>query len=203
MPRDLGPHDAGVVLPLRSFAHGKARLAAQLGTARREQFVRSMAERVVAAASPLPVIVVSSAPEVVAWAATRDLECIDDPGSLDAAAAAGRDVLASRGYARVVVAHGDLPFAHTLEHVAADGTRRVAVVVPCHRENGTPVLSVPVDAPFAFAYGDGSFARHCANARAAGLELRVVRDPALAFDVDEPDDLRRVDLDQNASVRSS
>jgi 2-phospho-L-lactate guanylyltransferase len=203
MPRDLGPHDAGVVLPLRSFSHGKARLAAHLGAARREELVRTMAERVVDAASPLPVVVVSSAPEVIAWAAARGLEHIDDPGSLDTAAAAGRDHVAAHGYTRVVIAHGDLPFARTLEHVAGDGAQRVAVIVPCHRDDGTPVLSVPVDVPFEFAYGHGSFARHCTHARALGLEVRITRDPALAFDVDEPADLRHVALGSDASVRPS
>src|SRR3954451_3326851 len=160
MPRDLGTHSAGVVLPLRSFSHGKARLAAHLGEARREAFVREMADRVARAAAPLPVVVVSSAQEVVEWASARALECIPDPGSLDAAASVGRDHLRAHGFTRVVVAHGDLPLAHSFDAVAADGPAPLALVVPCHREDGTPVLSLPVDAPFVFAYGPGSFARH-------------------------------------------
>ena len=67
------------------------------------------------------------------------------------------------------------------------------MLVPDHRGDGTPVCSVPVDAPFEFAYGAGSFARHVAAAERAELELRVVRDPALAFDVDVPEDLARLD----------
>jgi 2-phospho-L-lactate/phosphoenolpyruvate guanylyltransferase len=194
MPRDQGPHTAGVVLPLRSFSHGKARLAAQLGATRREQLVRDMADRVAGAAAPFDVVVVSSAPEVIAWANARGLRCIDDPGSLDGAAAVGRDDLRDRGFARVVVAHADLPFAQTFEHVAADGAAPIAVIVPCHRDDGTPVLAIPAGVPFEFAYGPGSFARHCAHAAALGLEVRVVRDPALSFDVDVPDDLARVEL---------
>src|SRR5919205_461931 len=118
MPRDLGTHSAysaGVVLPLRSFAHGKARLAAHLGEARREAFVREMADRVARAAAPLPVVVVSSAPEVVEWAGARDLECISDRGSLDAAASAGRDRLRARGLERAVIAHGDLPLVESFD----------------------------------------------------------------------------------------
>jgi 2-phospho-L-lactate guanylyltransferase (CobY/MobA/RfbA family) len=41
----------------------------------------------------------------------------------------------------------------------------------------------------AFAYGPGSFRRHVGAARAAGLAVRVVRDPGLGFDVDTVDDL--------------
>jgi 2-phospho-L-lactate guanylyltransferase len=87
------------------------------------------------------------------------------------------------------VVHADLPDIVSLESVAGDGAAPVAVIVPCHRGDGTPVLSIPVAAPFEFSYGPGSFDRHCAAARLAGLEVRVVRDLALGFDVDGPDDL--------------
>jgi 2-phospho-L-lactate/phosphoenolpyruvate guanylyltransferase len=191
----MPPADTGVVLPLRSFTHGKARIAEQLGAARREQFVRTMADRVANAAGSLPVVVVSSAPEVVVWAQARGHLVLPDPGSLDGAATAGRDHFRDQGYVRVVIAHGDLPFARTLGHVAGDGAAQVAVVVPCHRDDGTPVLAIPTDVPFAFAYGHGSFARHCEHARALGLDVRVVRDRDLSFDVDVPDDLARVEIE--------
>jgi 2-phospho-L-lactate guanylyltransferase len=193
MPREHPPNAAGVVLPLRSFLRGKERLAAQLGSARREQFVRDMADRVAQAASPLPIVVVSSAPEVVAWATTRGFECIADPGSLDGAASAGRDHLRAQGFVRAVIAHGDLPLARTLEPVAGDGAARIAVLVPSHRDDGTPVLAVPTDVPFAFSYGQGSFIRHCEHAQALGLTVRIVHDPSLSFDVDVPEDLARLD----------
>jgi 2-phospho-L-lactate/phosphoenolpyruvate guanylyltransferase len=90
--------------------------------------------------------------------------------------------------------HGDLPLATNLDVVAGDGSAAIAVLVPDHRDDGTPVLSVPVDAPFTFAYGTNSFARHVAAARAAGLQTRVVRDAALGFDIDVPEDLARLDV---------
>jgi len=48
---------------------------------------------------------------------------------------------------------------------------------------------VPATAGFRFAYGPGSFVRHTAEAARLGLSLRVVRDAALGWDVDVPDDL--------------
>jgi 2-phospho-L-lactate guanylyltransferase len=70
-----------------------------------------------------------------------------------------------------------------------DGTQPIVTIVPCHRDDGTPVLSVPVDLDFHFSYGPGSFRRHAAEARRVGAAVRVVRDPSLAFDVDVPSDL--------------
>ena len=58
------------------------------------------------------------------------------------------------------------------------------------RDDGTPVLSLPTAATgFVFAYGPGSFRRHAAAARAAGLGFRVRRDGRLGRDVDAPEDL--------------
>jgi 2-phospho-L-lactate guanylyltransferase len=181
---------AGVVVPVRAFALGKARLAEALDDTTRAALARRWADTVLDAAGNLPVVVVSSDPEVCDWARERGAEVVADPGSLDTAADAGRSALAARGLARVVVAHADLPRARSLAALVRDGSLPLLAIVPCHRDDGSPVLSVPTDAAFTFAYGAGSFRRHVAEARRAGLGVRVVRDPDLAFDVDVPDDLR-------------
>jgi len=61
--------------------------------------------------------------------------------------------------------------------------------VPDHRDDGTPVLSLPTSVPFTFAYGPGSAARHATEAKRRALAVRIVNDAALAFDVDIADDL--------------
>ena len=181
---------AAVVIPIRGFDGGKSRLGARLDAASRADLLRAMAENVVAAAGPLPVAVVSNAREVRNWAATLGLVVLDDPGTLDLAAAAGLGWAAATGFGRIVVAHADLPLATNLAPVAADGLRPVVTAVPCHRDDGTPVLSLPTAATgFVFAYGPGSFRRHAAAARAAGLAFRVRRDGSLGRDVDAPEDL--------------
>jgi 2-phospho-L-lactate guanylyltransferase (CobY/MobA/RfbA family) len=40
-----------------------------------------------------------------------------------------------------------------------------------------------------YAYGPGSFQRHCNSARAAGARLEIYRIPSLALDLDLPEDL--------------
>jgi 2-phospho-L-lactate/phosphoenolpyruvate guanylyltransferase len=179
-----------VVIPIRSFEAGKSRLGAELDGARRAELLRTMADNVVAAAGSMPVAVVSNAREVRRWAAALGLTVLDDPGTLDLAAAVGLGWAAVSGFDRVVVAHADLPLATSLAPVASDGRRPIVTAVPCHRDDGTPVLSLPATATnFAFAYGPGSFRRHAAAARAAGLAFRVRRDGRLGRDVDAPEDL--------------
>jgi 2-phospho-L-lactate guanylyltransferase len=183
----------GVVVPIRSFALGKARLAAELDASERAELGRRLATGVVSAASEFATVVVSSDVDVRAWARDLGIAAIDDPGSLDAAARAGRACFAARGATRCVIAHADLPFARSFASMARDASRPVVAIVPCHRDDGTPVLSIPVDVDFQFAYGNGSFFRHAAEARRLGLGVRVVRDPNLRFDVDLPVDLARIE----------
>jgi 2-phospho-L-lactate/phosphoenolpyruvate guanylyltransferase len=193
---------AAIVIPIRSFDAGKSRLGAKLEPARRAHLLQAMAENVVAAAGTMPVAVVSNAGEVRSWAAILGRTVLDDPGSLDLAAAAGLGWAAAAGFGRVIVAHADLPLATDLAPVAADGLRPVVTAVPCHRDDGTPVISLPTAATaFVFAYGPGSFRRHAAAARAAGLAFRVRRDRRLGRDVDAPEDLVGLGLPMDAPAR--
>lgn len=187
-------NDAGVIVPIRAFVDGKSRLAPYLDADDRARLLEAMAERVIAAAAPNHAVVVSSAPEVVAWAGRLGLDTIDDPGSLDGAAAAGLEYWRTGRVERAVVAHADLPLVDSLDALTRPGAAPVAVVVPCHRDDGTPLLSLPVTLPdgasFSFSYGPGSFARHVAEARRVGLEVVELRDdPRLRQDVDGVEDL--------------
>jgi 2-phospho-L-lactate guanylyltransferase len=176
-----------VLVPVKAFGTGKARLAPRLDPARRAELSRLMATRVLAAAHPLPVAVVCDDPEVAAWAAERGALVLPEPGrGLNGAVEAGVQRLAAAGAQEVLVAHADLPHAHGLDRLAGfDGV----TLVPDRRDDGTNVVCIPSTAPFRFHYGPGSFARHRAEARHLALRWRVIRDPELTWDVDEPSDI--------------
>jgi 2-phospho-L-lactate guanylyltransferase len=186
---------AGVVVPLRSFALGKVRLAHALDDDARRELSRTMAERVVAAAGSRPIVIVSSAPDVTAWADALAIAHIADPGTLDGAADAGRAWVRERDLVRVVVMHADLPLATSLDGIADDDAAPVAVLVPDRHHDGNPVLAIPAAADFSFGYGPGSCARHAAEARRCGLEVRMAEDRALGFDVDDESDLEALALE--------
>ncbi len=186
-PRPL----AGVVVPIRAFTTGMARLATALNHDDRIRLATTMATRVVAAAGALAVVIVSSAPEVRTWAEAAELVVVPDPGTgLDDAVSAGCAAVRDMKLARVIVAHADLPRARpdSLIRLAAFEPD-TAIIVPCHRDDGTPVISLPTDVEFPFAYGPDSARRHAAIARRAGLTVRIVRDSELGYDVDIPEDL--------------
>ena len=190
----------GVVVPLRSFTFAKERLTDVLDPTARALLARGMADRVVRAAHPYRIAIVSSALEVCEWALARGLDVVGDPGSLDGAANAGREWARDCGLSRYAIVHADLPRITTLAAVVADGGAPVAVVVPDHRNDGTPILSLPTTAEFTFSYGPDSAARHAAEAERRGLEVRVLRDPDLGFDVDLPGDLAALAAYEHAST---
>ncbi len=186
-----GVPTTGVVVPIRAFRRGKVRLSARLDDDARTEAIQRMAEQVVGAAAQLPLVVISSAPEVCQWARSLGLHLLADPGSLDGAAVAGRRWAEGEGLARVIVAHADLPLARSFDSVLTVADARAVAAVPCHRGDGTTVLSVPAAVAFRFAYGPGSFRRHQAEARRLDLPFSVVHDHELSADVDTPEDLDR------------
>lgn len=180
---------SAVVIPVKAFGSAKARLSPAVASTEREALARSMAEAVVRAAGLLPVVVVCDDPDVRAWARSLGAEVRWTPGlGLDGAVEAGVEWVSTEGFDRVIVAHADLPLATDLQPVTGRGTGGV-VLVPDRRHDGTNVISLPTGCGFRFAYGPGSFHRHRAEAERLGLDVTVVDDASLAWDVDIPEDL--------------
>ena len=180
------PPMIAVVVPIRGFRVGKARLAAVLTEDERAALSRSMAAGVLEAATPLRTYVVTGDDEVREFASAANAIVVDDPGSLNDAARVGREAARADGASRVIIIHADLakptPFAWVAEF---DGV----TIVPDRHGQGTNVLALPADTDFDFAYGVGSKDLHIAEARRRGLEVRVCVDESLGWDIDEPQDI--------------
>jgi 2-phospho-L-lactate/phosphoenolpyruvate guanylyltransferase len=187
LPRVTSTTSAAVVVPVKAFTAAKVRLAGTLDPAERADLARRMAEVVLAAAAPLPAIVVCDDDEVRTWAEAAGARVVWCPGrGLNGAVADGVAALRIDGVPMAVVAHADLPLATRLDWVAEFPG---VTLVPDRRLDGTNVLAVPTEVGFRFSYGTGSFARHRAEARGRDLPARIVRDDRLAWDVDLPADL--------------
>ena len=181
----VGP--VAVLVPVKAFSEAKLRLAPALPPLGRAELARAMAAHVLEASRPLPTAVVCDDADVAAWArAQRALVIWEPERGLNRAVEAGVERLRRAGAERVIVAHGDLPLAQSLVHVARFPG---VTIVPDTVGNGTNVICVPAAVGFTFSYGPGSFTRHTAETLRLGLPLRVVRGHALGHDVDTPADL--------------
>ena len=181
------------IVPVRSLADGKRRLASVMEDAQRavlnERFlVHTLG---LAAALPGPTILVSPDPAVAAHPAAGKTIRVFDPGrGLNAAIEAGRERARREGAERIVVLPSDLPTARQEDIQALAGAAGTVAIAPDRRRQGTNGLSVAVRLDFAFRFGAGSFAAHLAEAERLSVASDVIENPRLALDIDTPEDWR-------------
>ena len=182
---------AAVLVPIKDFRQAKQRLAPVLSVDERIELARRMAAHVLTVASPFDVYVVCDDHDVAALAKEHHAEVLWCPSlGLNGAIAQGVRHI-ERTASRVLIAHTDLPLASSFAHVM--DTPGVAIVADRHGR-GTNVMALPTASQFVFHYGPGSFAAHQLEATRCGLTVQTIVDDHLAWDVDNPEDLRHPGL---------
>ncbi len=187
------------VVPVKSLAAGKSRLAAALGRAGAEALSLAMLEDVVAALRALPglaAVAVVTPDETVAHAAERAGASVlrgPDPGLNEALTRAGRELGAACDGGLLVVL-GDVAgarpdeLARILDALAAGPPPR-AVLVPS-RDGGTAALARHPHDAFPAQFGEDSAHAHRAAAARADVPLIELALASLAIDIDDERDLR-------------
>jgi 2-phospho-L-lactate guanylyltransferase len=183
------------VLPVKRFARAKQRLRGALADGPRERLAAAMAADVLdvlcAFEAFARVVVVTGERAVAEQAAACGAHVVEDRDEAGQSAAAAVGVLAAReiGAQRALLVPGDTPGlrAGDLEALLARG--EPVVIVPDRHGTGTNALLLTPPGAIAPAFGPGSRRRHQTAAEAAGLDHAVVEIPALALDVDTPDDV--------------
>jgi 2-phospho-L-lactate/phosphoenolpyruvate guanylyltransferase len=188
------------VVPVRSLAGGKTRLAGVLTPEERETLVRAMLDHVLATVAASGVIdgalVVSPDPAARAFARERGAGVLAQaaaaPG-LNAAIALGRQRALARRTGAALVLFADLPLLRPqdLRRLAADPAP--VVLAPDRHGTGTNALLLRLTdggggAAFAPHFGEGSAAAHRAEAAARAVRAATVATPGVAFDLDTPED---------------
>jgi len=188
------------LVPAKALDRAKGRLAALLTEDERRQLVLAMLEDVVKALQALPeidsVAVISPDAEVLDAARALAAEAIEEPPSvrgLNQALAHGLSVMSSRPDALLVVL-ADVPAlkpAGVKEVLDALPPDRGVVIAPS-RAKGTSALALRPPDVIPFRFGEQSFQNHKREAAARKIEHTIVRNEALANDIDEPADLKRL-----------
>ena len=129
--------NAVVLVPVKAFKDAKARLASVLNDAERERLARWTSARVLAAAGELPAYVACDDNQVAEWATEHGASVLWHPGvGLNAAVNDSVAELRDAGVTDVIVAHGDLPRAHSFAALAMPGT---LTLVPDRHGDGTAI----------------------------------------------------------------
>jgi 2-phospho-L-lactate/phosphoenolpyruvate guanylyltransferase len=193
---------ANILIPCKRFSEGKSRLARLLPDDARHELCVFLLERTLNVARRL-------APPGWVWLVTADddasaigkaagLNVIrDSAGTLNAALCQARDHIVRRegpwrsGLAILPI---DLPLVDAKSIMSADRDSDVCIAGDRH-DSGTNLLLLKRNAvrDFHFAFGANSLERHREIAQRAGYTVSVVKNPALAFDIDEPEDYFRAE----------
>ena len=188
-----------ILVPCKSLAAGKSRLGTLLTATERHALCRRFLVNTLELATGLvanhDIRVISPDETVVRIAADLGIQSLRDRGTdLNSAIAGAVSALAARepdlAVQDVLILPIDLVKATAAALSPVLASPADLVLVPDHQERGTNVLRLPgsVAPRFRFQFGDDSFARHLAEAERLRLGLRIMRETALAFDLDTPID---------------
>ena len=183
------------IIPVKSLANGKTRLAGFLDDADRMALNASLLDHALDLASAFPglsnTIVISADDRVLDIARSRGAVALRETGgglnpALTEAMTTGRN----NGARAVLVLPTDLPIATAEDLLALATSGHDVAIASDRRGRGTNALCVPTSNGFTFRFGDGSFAAHMEEAHLSGLSVHILHRPNLSFDIDTPDDYR-------------
>lgn len=189
------------IVPVKPLRRGKSRLAPMLSEDERTLLNQELLERTLDTLSSLKeldqVLVVSRDPQALTIARRHGAMTVLEDGQPQLNTALARATVVAQLHAAqgVLILPADLPLLVaedllTLMDRAAKPP--VVVIAPDrHREGTNALLTMPAGL-IDYDYGEGSFQRHCERAKQAGARLEIVELPALALDLDLPEDLEMV-----------
>jgi 2-phospho-L-lactate guanylyltransferase len=199
LPEDLM---LGAVVPLKSLAHAKERLACTLSPEERMQLCLAMLADVLEALNATPevsatyVVTVESRRRMTSALDGRRVRLLEepDPAGLNEAVRYAAAQLRRDGIARMLVVPADLPL---VEHrtlgsfISRTGDAPVGIV-PDRGGRGTALLLLNPPTAVEPRFGPDSYAEHLGAARARGLRCVALRARGATRDVDTPADIAAV-----------
>jgi 2-phospho-L-lactate guanylyltransferase len=194
------------ILPVKSFAAAKQRLAPALGSSARQALAKAMFADVLDSLRRVEgleaVAVVTADPVADAAARGARVLVLRDTAQAgqSAAASIGIAYALAEGFERVLLVPGDTPLLDPEEVGSLLAAPRAVSIVPDRHGTGTNALVLSPPDAIAPSFGPGSLKRHVEAAGAAGVSSPVVEIPTLMLDVDTAADLSAL-MDALASGR--
>jgi 2-phospho-L-lactate guanylyltransferase len=188
-----------LLLPIKDLRQAKQRLATLLSPEERFGLAQAMladtirairgmrqAEQIFVVTNYIPAM---KAAEQNGWDLLREDRQISESFSVDYASMQ----CAKRGITAVLRLPLDVPLVQSTdidELLGFECTAPALVIVPSRDGTGTNAILRTPPTLFPSHFGNGSFAKHCAEAQRAGAQIFLRRNPRLEMDVDDEADLR-------------
>jgi len=186
-----------VLVPVKSSG-AKSRLSPVLSRVERQELESLLLSGVLGAIREAGLLsatyVVSSDPEILQLATRTGASIVREARDEGVNAAVEAGVSALDSPPRVLVLPSDLPLllASQVKHMVALGEMLQVVIAPSTSFNGTNALVFPPKVGLPLSYDNDSFWNHLRASARKGLSVGVVSKPGLTFDLDSPEDLRKL-----------
>ena len=185
------------ILPVKSFAAAKQRLADELESGPRRALAEAMFSDVLLALHRAhavdEILVVTSDHGAQRIAGGHGATVLDDEErGHNVAATLGIRAALAQHFDRALLVPGDCPLLDPLELgelLGRPAGAPSALIVPDRHGTGTNALLLTPPNSLAPAFGPGSCRRHAGAAESQGTQHDVVELASLAIDIDTPDDL--------------
>jgi 2-phospho-L-lactate guanylyltransferase len=188
-----------ILIPVKEFTAAKKRLTPRFSPEARASLAAALCADFFATIARVRgadrVYVVSKEPVALLWASEYgwstivEREQYSESQSVDVAAR----ICESEGVNALLRIPADIPLAEPEDVEAVldawNRTSPAGVIVPSHDGSGTNALLRSPPTLFSSHFGRGSFARHVAEAKKAGVTLHVLPSPRIGRDIDEVEDI--------------
>jgi 2-phospho-L-lactate guanylyltransferase len=202
------------LIPVKGFRNAKQRLSPLLNSMQREALAEAMFRdvlgAVVSARGLAGIYVVTGDDRVAAIAASFNAAVVrehGESGETDAVNFA-RATLQQAGCEAVLILPGDMPLVRSadietlLALIPSDARQPFTLLVPSHDRMGTNALLLAPPEILNLRFGYDSFSFHTSEVARLGLPLHVAENERIALDIDEPQDLQRLLVFNDATLAS-
>jgi 2-phospho-L-lactate guanylyltransferase len=186
------------IVPVKPLRLGKSRLSGVLSDDERAILNRMFLEQTLDVLRNTPAVtqtlVVSRDPAALAIAREFGARTVLEDGTPNLNSALTRATMLARNYASrgVLVLPADLPTLtkeDLIDFLGHVNKSPCVVITPDRYKNGTNALLMSPGGFISYAFGQGSFSRHCELATTSGAHLEIVRNAHIELDLDTPEDL--------------
>lgn len=192
------------IVPVKPLRRGKSRLAEVMSVDERADLNEYLLAHTLREISAVPeienILVVSRDPAALSLARNLGARTVQEHGNpgLNVALTRATEIAKSYETRGILILPADIPglskeeISKLLSYI---NDPPVVVVSPDRSRQGTNALAVCPAGLIEYDFGDGSFEKHCQQANEAGARLIICELPALALDLDEPEDLKLIEAE--------
>lgn len=205
------------VVPVKSFAEAKSRLSSFLDDSARRGLALAMLEDLLVTLSAVEqidqVLIVSSEPQAFEMADLYGAMILREPVNVDLKPGADRGLnpaikhaasfLRKKNIDQMLVLPADIPLMNPgdvrvliEQSMTTDDTSQNLVLVSDENADGTNALLVSPPDLIEFSYGQNSYQHHIQQAKQLNANLFLPNLPSFCLDIDTPDDLHSLLLNQ-------